>query len=140
MPSDVSGALKTAIISHLEGDAALTAIVPVARMYGLQMPAVPEFPCIRYGSPISGSFDATCWEGSDVRVTIHAFAETGVGVSGENQALQIAALIVERMKSLDPSSLSIVDNEWIQTNIVRDEPDADRWHSFCEFRVTAIPA
>lgn len=140
MPTDITGPLKIAVIGHLEGYAPLTAIVPIERMYGMQVPATPVFPYIRFGYPITGAYEATCWDGATVRVTLHAFAETKTGVSGEGQALQIAAHIVERMKTLAPATLSIVENEWIQTNVLRDEPEADRWHSFCEFNITAIPA
>jgi hypothetical protein len=140
MPTDITGPLKIAVISHLEGDADLTAIVPVARMYGLAVPANPTWPYIRYGSPIASPYEATCWDGATVRVTLHAFAETKTGVAGEDQALRIAALIVERMKTFDPSNLGIIENDWINTNIMRDEPEADRWHAVVEFNITAIPA
>ncbi|MER8827231.1 DUF3168 domain-containing protein [Mesorhizobium sp. M0938] len=140
MPTDISGPLKVAVISHLEGDAVLTAIVPVARLYGMQMPAKPRFPYIRYGSPVTTGYEATCWDGAAVRVTLHAFAETSPSGAGEDKAANIAALIVERMKTFAPAGLGIIENEWVNTNLIRDEPEADRWHAITEFSITAVRA
>lgn len=94
---DIGKALQIAVVSHLETFSELTAIVPVSRMYGMQPPANPVYPFIRYGFPIVGGFEATCWEGSTTRITLHAFAETTTGGPGEFIVSDIASLIVKAM-------------------------------------------
>lgn len=140
MPTDISRPLKFGVITHLAGNPAVTAVVPVERIFALQAPATPQWPFIRYGSPITSGYEATCWDGAANRVTLHAFAQTQSGISGEDQALDIAALIVEAMKTFAPDDLAIIENEWLQTNVLRDGDEADRWHSIVEFDITAIPA
>lgn len=136
---DIGNALKIAVVSHLESFAPLTAIVPVEQMYGIQPPANPKFPCIRYGSPITGGFSAVCWEGSEVRVTLHAFAESGRNGAAEDVVQDIASLIVEAMGSFDPTNLNLIDCEFEQSRIMPDGNEADRFHAVVEFRIIAQP-
>lgn len=136
MPIDFSRPLKAAIVDHLASDAGVTALVLATHIYAMTPPANPAWPFIRYGSPITSAYEATCWDGSTTRVTLHAFAETTSAYAGEDRALDIAAAIVEAMKAFAPADFGIIENEYLQTNCVRDEPEADRWHAWCEFNVT----
>lgn len=138
MPTDLSRPLKAAIINHLAATAGVTALVPATRIYAMTPPAKPVWPFIRYGSPITSGFEASCWDGSSTRVTIHAFAETKTGSAGEDAALDIAAAIVKAMDSFDPTDLGVVECEWVQTNCIKDSDEADQWHAFAEFNVTVI--
>lgn len=139
MATDITRALKFGTIIHLAGNAPLTAVVPAQRIRGLQVPAQITWPYIRYGMPITTGFYATCWSGSANRITLHAFAETTPAGAGEDVALDICALIVEAMKTFAPADLGIIENEWLSTDIVRDGDEADRWHAFSQFSITAIP-
>jgi hypothetical protein len=134
MAIDLSLELRKAVVGHLLADAALTALVPAARIYGEQAPATPAWPFIRYGLPITAGYEATCWDGSTGTVTIHAFAEG----PGMDKAARIAARIVASMAALAPAALGITDNEWIGTNIVRDSAEADKYHAIIQFSITAI--
>lgn len=138
MATDLTRPLKAAIIDHLAASAGVVALVPVSSIFAMAPRAQPAMPFIRYGAPISQPYDATCWDGTTVRVTLHAFAETGDTMAGEDAALDIASAIVEAMKDFDPDGLGIVECDWIQTNCIMEDSEADRWHSFCEFNVTAI--
>lgn len=138
MAIDLSRPLKAAIIDHLAASPSVIALVPATRIYAMSPPAKPKWPFIRYGSPISSPFEATCWDGSSTRVTLHAFAETTGTYAGEDRALDIAAAIIEAMKTFRPSDMGIIENEWIGTQCVRDSAEADQWHSWCEFRLTVV--
>lgn len=135
MATDLSRPLKAAIIDHLAASTAVTALVPEDRIYAMVPPAKTAWPFIRYGSPIASAWEATCWSGSSIRVTLHAFAETTSIYAGEDRALDIAAAIVEAMKTFSPAGMGVVDCEWVVTQCVRDSNEADQWHSWCEFRI-----
>ncbi|MBV2144243.1 DUF3168 domain-containing protein [Falsochrobactrum sp. TDYN1] len=139
MAIDIGKALQIAVVSHLETFAELTAFVPVSRMYGMQPPANPTYPFIRYGFPIVGGFEATCWEGSTTRITLHAFAETTSTGSGEFIVSDIASLIVKAMGEFNPSTINVIDCEFLQTRIMQDGDEADRFHAVVEFSITAQP-
>lgn len=139
MAIDINKALKIAVVSHLEQFAPLVALVPIFRMYGMQPPANPVYPFIRYGSPIISGFEATCWDGSNTRVTLHAFAETTSSGAGEDKVSDIAALIVQAMGDFNPDTINVIDCEFLQTRILRDGDEADRFHAIVEFSITAQP-
>lgn len=115
-------------------------LVPAARIYAMTPPAKPAWPFIRYGAPIASAWEASCWDGSTVRVTLHAFAETTAAAAGEDAALNIAAAIVAAMDAFAPAGFGVIECEWLQTNCIRDDAEADRWHAIAEFRVTAHPS
>lgn len=133
---DLTLPIKRLIIDHLASDPVVLALVPLERIFAMAPPGDPEWPFIRYGSPISSPSGATCWEGTATRVTLHGFAETNNDYAGEDRALEIAAAIVQSMKTFAPADYMLVDLEWLGTQCVRDEPEADRWHSMTEFNVT----
>ena len=135
---DLSRPLKAAIVDHIAADPGVLAFVPLDRIYAMSPPANPVWPFIRYGSPITGGFEATCWNGSTTRVTIHAFAETKTIYAGEDRALDIAAAIVNAMGSFAPDNLGVIECEWLQTRCIQEDGEADRWHSITEFDVTVI--
>lgn len=139
MAVDISKALQIAVVSRLEAFAPLTDIVPVERLYGMQPPANPVFPYVRYGFPITGGFEATCWDGSTVRVTLHAFAETTSAGAGEVIVSDIAALIVQARADFNPDTINVIDCEFLQTRILQDGDEADRFHAIVEFSITAQP-
>ncbi|WMT90154.1 DUF3168 domain-containing protein [Pelagibacterium sp. H642] len=138
MATDLSRPLKAAIIDHLASSPVVTALVPMSRIYAMTPPATPRWPFIRYGSPITSGYDATCWDGSATRVTLHAFAETTTTYAGEDRALDIAAAIVEAMKEFGPDNLGIVENQYVQTTCIKDDDEADKWHSIVEFNLTVV--
>lgn len=137
MATDLSRPLKAAIVDHLAASAGVTALVPASRIYAMTPPAKPKWPFIRYGSPISTAWEATCWDGSSTRVTLHAFAETTTTYAGEDRALDIAAAMVEAMTTFQPPGMGLISNRWLGTQCIKDSDEADQWHSFCEFQISA---
>lgn len=138
MAIDLTRPLKASIVEHLANSPGVLSLVPAERIYAMAPPANPLWPFIRYGVPISSGYSATCWEGSDVRVTIHAFAETDQVTAGEDAALNIAAAITSAMHAFDPEELGVIDFEWVQTNCLMEDLEADRWHAICEFNITVV--
>lgn len=140
MAIDLTGPLKDAIVSHMKKSAGVVALVPVARIYAMTPPSGVKWPFIRYGSPITTGWGATCWDGGITRVTLHTFAETTNTHAGEDRAMQIAAAIVAAMNDFAPDNLGLIDNEYLQTQCIRDTDEADRWHAWCEFNITVVEA
>lgn len=138
MAIDLTRPLKAAVVDHLATSPALLTLVPAERVYAMAPPAMPTLPFVRYGVPISSGFEATCWDGATIRVTLHAFAETTQTAAGEDLALDIAAAIVQSMKQFEPDNLGVIECEWVQTNCRMEDQEADRWHAFCEFNITVI--
>lgn len=73
MDSDLLLPLRKACVRHLRAFSPLSAIVS-DRVYE-EAPSRIQRPFVRYGAPIAASFEATCLQGSDVDITMHAFDE-----------------------------------------------------------------
>lgn len=133
--SDYSLDVRQAVVSHLKGDAVLTSLVSAKSIYGEQPGAQPKWPFIRYGFPITTSYEATCWSGSSHRVTIHAFARGPY----TDAVLKIAAAVVDSMQRDIPSGLlDITDCQWSGTNVIRDTDEADAYHAVIDFDLTIV--
>ena len=137
MPADLSALVKKEIIMHLEADPGISALCD-DRIYGMSVPAKTELPFIRYGVPISGGYEASCWDGSVVQATLHVFAETTESAAGEDTAIDIASMMVKRMESFAPSSVALVDNIWVNSQVMRDGDEADQYHAIVQFTITAV--
>lgn len=138
MNVDLTLPLKEDVVKHLVKDGSLTALVPATSIYGIQTPTNVKWPYIRTGVPISGGYEASCWEGSSVEFTLHAFAEPSPGIAGETRVLQIAALIVAAMDNFQSDRLGVVENTWRQTVVLLDDSEADRWHAVVTFAMTVV--
>jgi hypothetical protein len=66
---------RRAALSILKSNAALTAIVPAARIYSQRVPAMPTWPFIKQGPTQSLPVRASCTRGAIVSFSIHAFAK-----------------------------------------------------------------
>lgn len=139
MSVDLSLQLKGQVILHLSENVPLTEIIPGDRMFGMATPANVAWPVLRYGSAITSPYEASCWSGSRVRVTLHAFAETTQSLAGEDAAGEMASRIVEAMKSFAPSGgIRVVSCDWVGTRIISEDSEADRWHAIVEFMVIVV--
>lgn len=133
---DLSLPLKIAVVEHISQDEGVTSLVPTERIYGMSVPAKTAWPFIRLGVITALPFEATCWQGIDARVTWHAFAETTAEYAGEDQAMRIASAISSALQNFKPDGLGIVSRRLLQTYTIRDEPEADRWHSIVDYQLT----
>lgn len=134
MPVDLTLEMRKAVIAHLRADSRITDLVPAARVFAEQPPAMPDWPFIRYGLPLTGAYEATGWDGSEATIAISVFAKG----PGMDSASKISKRLVESMADFQPATFSLADNEWERTQILRDEPDSDGYHAIAEFRVAAV--
>lgn len=134
MPTDFTLPVRQSVVAHLKADAAVTALVSASRIYGEESPIQPEYPFIRYGLPFSAPYEATCWDGSTHRVTIHVFARGPF----TDAAARIAKAVVASIDTLDLGALSLVDSEWVGNTWFRDTDETSLYHVVCEFDLTAV--
>lgn len=133
MPADLSLDIRKAIVAHLRADTSVTNLVPAERIYGEQ-PAVsvPDWPFIRFGMPIAAPWEATCYDGSQNRVTLHVFAEG----PGTDAVARIAASVVASMGNWEPALFEDAGGGWVGTQILEDE-EPEKLHAVVQFDVIA---
>jgi hypothetical protein len=129
VPIDYSQEVQEAVIRHLRNNAAIKKIV------GDRVSDEPDanvaWPHIRYGVAIAAPFEATCLDGSVHRVTLHAFARG----PGRAQCNQLARLMVEAMDGLELDLRSVIDLQWISTQVFT-EGQKSAYHAVVEHYVT----
>lgn len=134
MPRDRSLPLRQAVITRLKADADLIVLVPAARVYGMKPPATPTWPFTRYGTPDATPRRGTCWDGSDIDFTIHAFSKEGF----EDQLANINSAIIgslgDAVLTLNGGGKAIIG--WLGSQILEDGAVADAWHGLNRFRAT----
>jgi hypothetical protein len=132
--NDGEGSLREAIVTDLKADGALTTIVPAARVYGMRQPADTDWPFTRYGAPSSSPRRATCLDGSDVDITLHAFSKQPF----EDECAEMVAAMASR---LDGKVLHLPDGarahmRWTGNQIIPDAAEASAWHGLSRFVAT----
>lgn len=132
MPRDYSLELRQRTVATLKAYAPLTALVSAGSIYGEQTPAGVQWPFIRYGLSIAGAWEATGQlDGSTHRVTLHAFSHGPYTVA----IYRIAAEAVAAMDTLTMTE-SVIDLQWVGTQVLRDTDEADDYHAVIEIDVT----
>ena len=137
------GPVKRATIAALKQAAPLGG-VPAARVYPPQRPAQPQWPFVGYGVAIEAPFGASCLDGSDITVAVHAYARTtGTGadtVSGEDAAQAIVDAVAA---VLDGATLELGGDRpatahYTKTGaqVIQDGTEADAFHGIVSLRVT----
>lgn len=129
MPTDNTLAVRKAVVRHLKNDADLTALVSSASIYGEEPPSELKWPFIRLGFIITSPFEAQGWDGSEHRLTIHAFCHGPF----TDATIRVNAAIVDAMKSFQVPELGIVDLQWRGSEIVRDTDEASAFHGINQF-------
>lgn len=133
----------------MKGDAALAAIV-ADRVYPPQRPANPVWPFVAWGVGITGPFEASCMDGSEIDLVLHAYAATdgtgGATIAGEEQANEIAGLAVNAL--VDAGEIDLTDYgcpypatayfTWQQTQVIQDGAEADAFHALASLRVNIV--
>lgn len=123
----------------MRADAALTVLLPAARIYPPKVPAKPTWPFVRYGTAFVVPDRATCHDGIKLRVTISAFSKNA---NGEDEASNIAAALA---KALDGAQLAIEGGHdgyvtWLGGQTVQDPEEAGGWHAWDDFEVLVVSA
>ena len=135
MARDTSLPLRQAIVATLRGDADLTALVPVARNYGMRSPPEPLYPFTRYGSPDAQPMKAQCMDGASVGFTIHSFsaADFEDECASINAALATALDNVTLDLAADAGFPAKAHVRWLGSQIVPDAMEASVWHGINRF-------
>lgn len=133
---DYSLALRKAVIVRLRATAALTALVPAARIFPERVPGENEtWPFIRYGSTILSPQRFDGYEGGTHEITIHAFSDS-------HKTDEIYGIRREIIAALDEADLTIEDDaratNFIHTlsNLIPDGAEADAYHDIHNFTVS----
>ena len=126
---------RKAMIAAMRADAALTALVPAARIYGEEAPANAVWPFILCGLPSEAPDRASCWDGTRMGVVVHCFAK-GPGMdacSGIANAIK---------RSLDGLHVVrgdlVVDLSFSQRQIIRDGSEISDYHGLCRLDAFAV--
>lgn len=139
-------ATRRAILTTAKADAALTALVPAARIYPQASPvAEPTWPFIIYGSPSGLPIRAACVNGTEVTVAMHTFAKARMQGSSmvetaEDYAARIGAAVV---KALDGKRPDLPDGGYLAilftgSQLLIDGGETDAFHHVANFRARAI--
>jgi hypothetical protein len=89
MARDLSLALRKAILAALEDAPAVTAIVPPERLHGVEPPATPAWPYVRYGFAAPAPLRASGSDGVRIVGALEAYARG----PGEDAAAALGAAI-----------------------------------------------
>jgi hypothetical protein len=135
MPGDLTLETREAIIVALRADAALTALLPAERIYGMASDPDATYPFVRYGVPITSPLAGAC-----VDATIHVYAD---GPS-EDEACAIAKEIVrvlgDAALKLDPADpdTPVITLRWTGGQTLTDPSEPDIIHAYRTFAATAV--
>lgn len=141
MARDLSLAVREAMIAALEDAPAVTAIVPVERIYAVEASAEPVWPFICYGLATALPFRASGMDGARFGVTLHGFAhgpqEDAVAALGAAIAAALdgpdgKGLVLE----LDVEPPATAHAAWTGSRILREGDEAGAFHVVVSVEVT----
>lgn len=135
--------LRAAVLTHLKGDAAVTAIIPAARLYPSTTPANVSWPFGRFDGPQSIPLDGGCYAGSTISFFYHGFAKGTANVeTAEDEAMRIAAafehsLHNRRLEITSPATTARISV--LSARIIMDGAEQSAWHAIvsCSARIFA---
>ncbi len=131
-------ALQKAVFAELSADAELAALVG-ARIYDAA-PRAAEFPYVAFGETAERDWGTGSGEGSEHRVTLHAWSRQ----RGKREALAIAERIVaalhDQALSLDGHLLVNLRREFGEVRRDDDGGAEPTWRALLRFRAVTEPA
>ena len=129
MPAvDTSLETRRQIIAHLRSNAEVTAFV--GQRIHAEPPANVEWPFVRYGLSDLTPFEATCWEGSEHAITLHAFSKD------LDECHELCSAIVDAMSEDDIGVVDLIGIEWLSSQVTRDGDEAQAYHGIVRFTAT----
>lgn len=133
MPADNWLETRKATVAALTAAAPIANLVPAHKIWGEVPPANIGWPFIRIGFPITTPFEATGWDGSQHRLTVHCFAK-GEDTGDVSKIAKAVAAIVQGL--VMPDALAIIDLQWTSTVLMRDTDEANAFHAAVQFDIT----
>ncbi len=139
-------AARRAILTAAKADAALTALVPAARIYPQASPVPsPTWPFIIYGSPTGLPIRAACVNGTEITVALHSFAKARMDgkkmlETAEDYAARIGAAVAKALDGKRPalSSGGYLAIRFTGSQLLIDGGEADAFHHVANFMCRAI--
>lgn len=121
--------VRSAAISALKNDAALTAIVPASRIWPAKTPDNPTFPFIRLDGFNALPLRFDCSDGgAEITGIAHCFTKISTSAPDpEERAGVIAGLICEALDALDDCHIE-------SAQVIPDSAEPDAWHGVVQFR------
>lgn len=132
-PTDHSLPIRKATITKLLAAPAITAMVG-QRVHGMRVLSGPEWPFIRYGAPSASPFEASGMGGSDIGITLHAFARG----PDESNCAELAEAIVDALSDDTlplAEGLGLVSLDWTGIQIIPDGEESTDYHAIIRFSV-----
>lgn len=139
MARDSTLPVRRAILTLLKSDAALTALVPAARIYPQSPPAGPAWPFIRYGTPSVLPLRASCLDGCEIEVAVHGFTKATETESAEDRGAKIGAAIA---RAIDGRTVEIAGGRvalrWTGSQLLQDGDEAGAYHAVVNIRARVM--
>lgn len=142
MAGDATLPVRRAVLTRLKATAAVTSLVPAARILPPRRGAKPTWPFIGYSNVIETPFRASCLDGAAVRFRISCFAkdDTGPTVVGEEQAARIAGAVKAALDGvvlqLEGGGSAVIT--WLDTVSLPDGDEASGWIATARLEATVI--
>jgi hypothetical protein len=146
MAKGLTRATRRAVLKRLKATSEITTIVGEA-IYSMAAPDNVQWPFIKMGAMSSVPRRAACLDGSDFRLTVHAFAKGTLEETGEDHCSRLMAAIE---RNLDGVKLPLEDSalpefaegsqlalSLIGSQLLLDRGEADAFHAVIDFRALA---
>ena len=131
---------RRAVLTHFKANSGVSALIG-SRFYGQVAPDPVTWPFAKLGAVSSTPLQASCVDGAEYRITVHAFAKARLNAGGgmvetaEDHCSRIAEAIEV---AGDRSKLAItggfVSLSLLGTQIMVDGGEADAFHAVIDFR------
>lgn len=125
-------AARSSILEAIQTDAAVTALIPAARLYPSKTPNNPVKPFGRYGAEAVEPVRASCWKGGAVAGAYHVWAAVTPAIPDPKTFTELAVAAIA--DALDAMPDCYVD----RTLLLEDTDEADLWHGVVQFTFTVI--
>lgn len=124
--------VRQKVVGALKADAALTAMVPAARIYPDTLPGTVVWPYVNVGALIDTPFRADCADGSEVTGAVHVFVKAQPGTINDPQmfAITVNRHVARVLEAMD-------DTHVTQAQEMRDGAEASARHGFVQFSTLA---
>lgn len=136
MSGDATRAVRRAVLTQLKADAAVTALIPAARIFPPKRPAKPERPFAGYTNVIATPLRATCLDGQTVRFRVQAFDGSSADDTASNMADAIAASLDGAVLALEGGGKAHV--QLLDTIVGQDGNEASSWAATLRFEATVV--
>jgi hypothetical protein len=144
MAIDSTREARRAVLTIMKADATLIAIVAKDSIYPQRTDPTPAWPFIRCGSPSVVPVRASCVDGGNLTMAVHAFAKPrmegqSVTETAEDHTSRIGAAIA---RALDGQKVNIAGGTltiaWQGSQLLQDPEEADAFHTVQNFRIRCI--